>query len=304
MTTGNKTTQQQSMLDKLAAFRQEMQAIDAKYSTSEAYQKLQKDLSDEGKITGKRTGAKRGVARSAKQRYQDEEKKVSRRVEHWQRYVTMLQVKPRFNKKHDCNLVKFFLFKFLRAAGYSIIIQELNYQNSMMDTFAVAGNRAVEFEIKLSREDYLTDFSKMYWVGKNVNKHAVLAAGESQLISKFYFVVPENMVDVRECPDHCGLIWFKEMKASKLVPDAIEGKVVTFRVVKYPPLLHTRYIPALTWKTIAERVYAKYENIRDQYDQGIFLRTYKSVLNGKKSTNPVPGSKDDLQAGSASTDAC
>lgn len=284
----NKGTQRNEMLEKLAMFREQMQAIDAQFSNTDAYKKLQEDLAQEGKISGRKS-KKRGSPRKGNS-------EVSQRVEHWKKYVTMLPVTPRYEKV-DCNLVKFFLYKHLRVAGYSIIIQEFNYQNSMMDTFAVQGNRASEFEIKMSREDYLIDFSKLYWIGRNVNKHAVLAAGESPLISKFYFVVPENMIDVRECPDHCGLIWFKQHAASEFVRDRIDGNVVTFRVVKYPALLHSRFIPPLTWKTIAERAYTKYESIRDQYSQNIFLKTYKAVINENKEQTPV-------QTGDTPTDPC
>jgi hypothetical protein len=305
----NKTTpEKQTLLDKLAMFRTQMTQIESRYSTKEAFDQLQKENRDAGHITGPTTTSKpRGTPRENKE---TGERRISERVEHYHRFVTMLGKVPRFKKNIDCNLVKFFLYKHLRFAGYDYVINEFKYQNSIIDTFAIANGRGVEFEIKLSREDYLTDFSKIYWVGKNVNKHSVLAAGESALITKFYFVVPENMIDIRECPKHCGLIWATETKANALSPGA-NGKVISFRVVKNPPLLHTRFVAPLTWKTIADRLYVRNENLVARYEHSIFQQTFKSVTDGANNTlrnDSATGAEkpkdhgsvqNDLQAGSA-----
>lgn len=71
----------------------------------------------------------------------------------------------------------------------------------------------VEFEIKLSRSDYLADFRKKFW-GSRSTKHEELASGDYThrqswrrfQPKQFYFVCPK-IVEPDEIPEHAGLIF-------------------------------------------------------------------------------------------------
>jgi hypothetical protein len=285
----NNQNYQNSIRQKLEEFRARQSMIDKKYSTNEAFQRYKEELNAGGKIVGKVTGRKRGIPKVAAG---TGERKLSKAVENYTRFVKMLPVIPEYYKGHDINLVKFCLYQYLKFSGYDFVINEFKYQGSIFDTFAVQSNRGVEFEIKLSRVDYLKDFNKMFFIGQNVNKHSVLAAGQSPLISKFWFVVPENMIDVRECPAHAGLIWFANEP----------GGTLSFRVIKYPPLLHKNFVPALAYKTIANRLYVRYQTLLQRYSHATFLQQFNRAYNENRNDtaavthNIIPGIPADAGA--------
>lgn len=247
------------MKEQLDKLREEMKKINDTYSSDEGYKKFRSELTRAGLVTGKKTSRKRGKAKPGKE--------PSPRVLRWKKFVTMLEVAPAYRRDINSNLVKFHLMRMLRYTGFDVVIHELTYRNSLMDVFCLQNRRAVEFEVKLSREDYLTDFSKLYYYGPNaVNKHAIIAAGKS-IVSRFYFVVPENMIDIRECPAHAGLIWFTETPAG-----------ILFRIVRYAPSLHHEQLSADSLYTIMKRLYLRCENILDRYSTSLFLKTFKNQL--------------------------
>lgn len=266
-----------NLSDQLAIIRQQLQGIDSKYSTSEAFQRYQIRTNSSGKVVGKPISKKRAVPNK-------KTGTVSKRVEWFQKFVTMKQVVRKFKKNIDCNYIKYFLLKYLESSGMDFVLTEFEYQKSIHDVFAVQSNRAIEFEIKLSVEDYLNDFGKVYYLGAQpVNKHSVLLKGES-LINRFYFVVPENMIDIDECPDHAGLIWFKEAAIKR----GSKTKIILFTVVKYPPMLHTRYIPPMFYHTMAKRLYIRNKNLVSRYLHSKFDETFKKALNESAAGN-IPG---------------
>lgn len=90
----------------------------------------------------------------------------------------------------------------------------------------------IEYEIKISRQDYLNDFKKYQsiYVGRGERrkkyKHEELAAGRTSC-NRFYFVVPAGLVKKEELPAYAGLLYFEH------------GKL---RVIKSAPLIHKRHV--------------------------------------------------------------
>lgn len=81
-----------------------------------------------------------------------------------------------------------------------------------------------EYELKMTRSDYLRDFNKTLCVGHErdggrwkrvvVAKHELLAGNvnDERIENRpknFSFVMPEGMVDVQEIPEYCGVITFE-----------------------------------------------------------------------------------------------
>lgn len=60
-------------------------------------------------------------------------------------------------------------------------------------------NYAIEYELKISRSDFFADFKK--------RKHKSMSNGRGGKISRFYYVVPTNMITVAEVPSYAGLIY-------------------------------------------------------------------------------------------------
>ena len=101
-----------------------------------------------------------------------------------------------------------------------------------MDVCAVtSSDYLVEYEIKVSRQDFRADFKKAK--GK-LNKHAWLSGvqkgnkwQESKRPNRFYFVTPKGLVGSGEIPSHCG---------------HLEVSSAGITVVKKAPLLHSNKV--------------------------------------------------------------
>lgn len=168
----------------------------------------------------------------------------------------------------DREYVRFCLMDALRFLSYDIVVPEFTYAGCRSDVFAVASGRAVEFEIKMSREDLLKDFDKrMTFGGINPMKHDMLASGKS-IMSKFWFVVPEGLITASECPQHCGLITF----------DMNEPGGWFLKVVKIAPLLHRSFVGASTWATIAKRLDGKCQALLSKFSKTEFAERKRRGL--------------------------
>jgi len=89
-----------------------------------------------------------------------------------------------------------------------------------------------EFEIKISKSDFLKDFDK-------VEKHKKIKAG-LDCANRFYYVTPFDLIDVEDVPPYAGLI---EVSNDRL------------RIKKRAPLLHkVLWDPAIYFDRIYRRL--------------------------------------------------
>lgn len=104
-----------------------------------------------------------------------------------------------------------------------------------------------EYEIKLSRSDYNADKRKKQYDNKKqdyVTKHDKLRNGDTNGPSKFFFVVPTDMIKVDEVPEFAGLIY-----ASTSIEGHSSYLMVRLTVVKEAPRLHkTKWDMSRIWK--------------------------------------------------------
>jgi len=75
---------------------------------------------------------------------------------------------------------------------------------------------ATEYELKISKSDFKADFKK--------RKHKMFSKGEGGMVSRFWFVVPKDMVDKKDIPQYAGLMYY-------------DHKRRTVHPVKYPQRL-------------------------------------------------------------------
>ena len=92
----------------------------------------------------------------------------------------------------------------MTVARQDIVIPNYYVNMFEMDLFVMKQSGIItEYELKISRSDFLADFKKKW--GPDF-KHDLLKSGKRKC-NRFYFVVPENMVTIGEVPKHCGLIY-------------------------------------------------------------------------------------------------
>lgn len=117
------------------------------------------------------------------------------------------------------------------------------------DVFRLQSNGFfIEYEIKISRSDFLNDFKKKRY---GVDKHQNIKEGKR--CNRFYFVVPEGLIKATEVPPHCGLIYYN-------------GVYLT--VVKNAKLLTKEKIKPAYFKTLAYKLYYKLRDSKLNYKDG------------------------------------
>lgn len=104
--------------------------------------------------------------------------------------------------------IKWRLLTWCRSHAYDIVLPNYYWFDYEMDICKITqSGYIVEYEIKISRADYKADFNKNFY---GYTKHDMLRSGKGA--NRFYFVVPENLVQISEVPEHCGLIYYSEYK--------------------------------------------------------------------------------------------
>lgn len=95
----------------------------------------------------------------------------------------------------------------------------------------------VEYEIKVSRADFLADARKSKWgpwVGQkdqrqNVGKHDLLAQGSATGPSRFFFVFPAGLIPVADVPTWAGIVEATRHQ---------KGPGIYLKIVRPAPRLH------------------------------------------------------------------
>jgi hypothetical protein len=113
---------------------------------------------------------------------------------------------------------------FLGSAA-DILIPNFYIGRYEMDVCKIAGGSryVTEFEIKISRSDFFADFKKSHthWREGKTVKHDLLS-NRSYVANRFFYVVPDGLITVAECPPYAGLIYhsgtgLRVVKAAKLL---------------------------------------------------------------------------------------
>lgn len=87
------------------------------------------------------------------------------------------------------------------------------------DVLAISkSNLASEYELKITRSDFLADFKKP--------KHKKFERGEGGYISKFWYVVPEGLIKKKEVPDYAGLMYYRKQGKHRIVTPVKQPKTL------------------------------------------------------------------------------
>lgn len=121
-----------------------------------------------------------------------------------------------------------------------------------------------EYEIKISRSDFLADFKK-------IDRHRILQdVTKTWKANRFYYVVPDGLISSNEVPKYTGLIYITD------------NNVLT---VKQAPLLHQtkNKIEAILFERIYHRWKSQiFENQRLKREMDSLFRYIDELKNGTK----------------------
>ena len=124
--------------------------------------------------------------------------------------------------------IKYKLISWCKGNPSEIIIPNFYDGPYEMDVFRLMkSGYVIEYEIKISKQDFKKDFTKAHSTGwgtrkRTTFKHEELIGGR-RMCNRFFFVVPEGLITMNDIPNHAGLIYFNGS---------------TLYVVKNAPLLH------------------------------------------------------------------
>lgn len=126
-----------------------------------------------------------------------------------------------------------------------------------------------EYEIKVSRADFKKDAEKAYRsyrTGETVTKHTEILNGKR--CHRFYFVVPEGLVNPAEVPDGFGLIY------------ACVNKYLSFKIVKISKLFKAKNCDDDMYRHIACNLTFKLETAKRRAHGA--EAAYRKLLKEKK----------------------
>lgn len=136
------------------------------------------------------------------------------------------------------------LLTWCATAGYDIVLPNFYVDGYEMDVFKLtASDICVEYEIKVSRADFKKNFKKnfkSFFDNELINKHDKIKKG-TRLCNRFYFVVPEGLINISEIPEYCGLIYYNEER----------NKLTSIRGAK---MLHKNKLPYDYYKKLARQL--------------------------------------------------
>jgi len=122
-----------------------------------------------------------------------------------------------------------------------------------------------EYEIKLSRSDFFNDrkkgevpshlksFYQRYNENYGDTKHQSLEKGVGHGPSRFWFIVPENLIAVDDIPLFAGLIYCRDL-----------GRIVRFEEVRTAPRLHKTKLSESSKDSIRQNLYHRYWSEREK----------------------------------------
>ena len=151
------------------------------------------------------------------------------------------------------------LAKFIVSKPYDVIIRNWHIFPYELDLIRIIPSGSFyEYEIKISRSDFLVDFRKGF---KKRNKHNDLING---LLTPNYFtfVLKKGIYNLDEIPEKFGIIEFEEQESGRL-------SIITIRNAKK---LHKRKFD--NWKLVANKLANRDNNQRNQ--------SYFKYINYKK----------------------
>lgn len=105
-----------------------------------------------------------------------------------------------------------------------------------MDVIAVTKDGYVnEFEVKMSRADFLADFKKHM---KHQAYSGKIEPGRLEILktyvpNRFFYCCPTGLIKPQEAPEYAGLIYFTKFQIK-----GQEKPIMKFEVVKKAPIIH------------------------------------------------------------------
>lgn len=130
----------------------------------------------------------------------------------------------------------------------------------------------VEFEIKMSKSDFHADFKKK-------NKHELLKNGK-WVSNQFFFVAEKGVLDLKQIPNHLGLIEVSKVTKWKVIKKKFVTKrkrtyVYNIAVTKNAQVLHQREFPDhLLIKVLTSVMHKFFENFNKGIETNVAKRKY------------------------------
>lgn len=157
----------------------------------------------------------------------------------------------------DSNKIMIELMKYCHSNISEIVVPNYYLGRYECDLLKISSSGYLtEYEIKVSKADFKKDAEKKHKVYNQSTgfktKHDIIRNGER--CNRFYFVVPENLIDPKSVPDGFGLIY--------AIPVKEKPEKLNFKIVKVSKLLKKDPCYKSDYKHIAQNLTLKLINAK------------------------------------------
>lgn len=160
------------------------------------------------------------------------------------------------------NLIQYNLMRWLRKNNSDVFVPNYYIGSFECDLLRLTGNdMLVEYEIKITRSDFKSDFEKSLFSWKQnekVTKHDIVRSGKR--VNRFYYVVPEGMISPDDLPAGFGLIYASEPYKVDTVLARPCNVYINFSIVKMSKLFTKENLAEKKYRHIAQNLCFKLEN--------------------------------------------
>jgi hypothetical protein len=125
---------------------------------------------------------------------------------------------------------------------------------------------AVEYEVKITRSDFLNDAKKQKFYETQPPKSKYEILQEDKRVNRFYYIVPEGLIAEPEIPEFAGLIYARKgvVGCYSLEKGHYDKEKIFFRTVKAAPLLTKEKLLDRRLQKCLESTYYRFHKFRKQ----------------------------------------
>ena len=156
----------------------------------------------------------------------------------------------------ESDLQEVLLDKYMRK-GHTLIIPNVYlFGSNESDMVSITKSRLVwEYEIKISKQDFLADRSK--------RRYDRYERRQGLMPNRFWYVSPEGIITEPDLPEYAGLLYVMPYSHSKRF---------IVKTIKMAPMLHKNEVSSKMIMELGTKIYHKYWRIRRQLNDSLRAR--------------------------------
>lgn len=169
-------------------------------------------------------------------------------------------------KKVNSHIITKYLLRWAASNASEIVVPNYYLGRWECDVLKISkAGHLYEYEVKVSRADFKNDFKKesfFYLSNTKETKHDNIRYGKR--CNRFYYVVPEGLIEPSDVPAGFGLIYFTQLVYTDLRDSKFEQIHYGFKIVKVSSLFKKESCNQALYVHIAQNLSLKLANAKSR----------------------------------------